>query len=102
MKHLEVAVGDDHIQLEQIPTRWWLVDETLRRLCTLTGCRACTIGPIYRLWNYSMNRPSRTRIDVLVTAERRQQVADWAGINLRAGWDDDEPDDDTDLIDLIE
>jgi hypothetical protein len=89
-KQLEIGIGRDYIQIEQIPAPLWLLEQVLHAFCSLTKCRFCGTGPVFVLENYALNRSSRTRFELPVADEPKRALAEWLGITTRdTEWTDD-------------
>lgn len=82
-KHLEISIGRDYISVEQIPTRWWLVDRAMETFCSATRCRFCGYSLVFLIENYSMNRPSRTRMEVPIEDAPKRELSEFLAISLK-------------------
>lgn len=92
MRRFEVLVSRDAIVVDQIKTRWYLVERAVNMLCRLTRCHACWVWPVRPLLNRAINTHESFRIPA-DEAQIRAFIA-WARFDIANDlWEDleDEP-----------
>lgn len=79
MRHFEILVGRDGFTVDQIKTRWYLVEKATNAWHRLTGCRACW-GPLQLMQHKALN--THQHFHIPADQAQVQAFADWAGYDI--------------------